>query len=455
MLTYRRAALALSPLALLLSGVSAAAQDADRMDEVVAASADDQKYMGAALVVMGDEVLLDEAYGSADLEWGIANTTDTKFRIGSVTKQFTAASILLLQERGLLDIDQPVGTYLADVPASWDAITLRHLLHHTSGIPNLTDFDDFGTWKYLPTNRAEIIARFADKPLDFAPGEKWSYSNSGYLLLSAVVEDVSGQAYGAFVTENIFDPLGMDSTAIDLTSAIVPRRAEGYSPSGEGIVNADYVDMGIPQGAGALYSTTHDLLKWQRGLFGGEVLSQESLESMLTASPLDTGRNGKYALGVIRTADEEGTLYWHGGGIEGFNSWLGHDPERDLTVVVLANLNGQAAYQLGMSLVTLARGGEVTLADERETVDLTAAQLAEYAGTYAVSDSFKLAFRVEDGVLLTQATGQDAFPVFAEEKDRFFLKVVDARLTFNRDEAGEIVSVTLLQGGNETVATRE
>lgn len=454
MAAFHRATLALSPLAILFAGTAAVAQDGSRMDEVVASSAADRTYMGSALVAIGDELLLDKAYGSADLEWDISNTRDTKFRIGSVTKQFTAASILLLQERGKLDIDQPVRAYLPDSPASWEAITLRQLLQHTSGIPNLTDFDDFGTWKYLPTTRDAVIARFSDKPLDFAPGEKWSYSNSGYLVLTAIIEEVAGEPYGDFVEKNIFAPLGMADTGMDVTSAIIPRRAEGYSPAKDGIANADYVEMGIPQGAGAIYSTTGDLLKWQRGLFGGKILNAESLAAM-TAPGVEAMEGSTYAFGLIRTDDEDGTLIWHGGGIEGFNAWLGHDPDRDITVVVLANLNGGAANALGQSLVTLARGGKVTLTDERAAIDLPAERLAEYVGTYAVSETFKLALRVEDGSLVAQATGQDAFPLFAEGEDRFFLKVVDAQLVFNRDASGAIDSLTLHQNGNETRAARE
>ena len=355
MFATRRAALALSPLALFLAGNSAAAQDPARMDALVAASAAENAYMGAALVAVDGEVVFDKAYGSADLEWKIANTTDTKFRIGSVTKQFTAASILLLQQRGLLDIDQPVRTYLPESPASWDAITLRHLLQHTSGIPNLTDFDDFGTWKYLPTTLDALLARFSDKPLDFAPGEKWSYSNSGYMVLAAVAQQVSGQSLDAFMAENIFTPLGMDNTGIDRSEEILPHRAAGYSPSQQGIVNADHVDMSIPQGGGNIYSTTHDLLAWQRGLFGGHMLDARSLAEM-TAPGVAAIPGSTYGLGVIRTEDDSGTLVWHGGGIEGFNAYLAHDPNRDITVVVLANLNGGAANTLGQSLLAMARG---------------------------------------------------------------------------------------------------
>lgn len=355
MFAIRRAALALSPLALLSAGTSAAAQDPARMDALVAASTEEKVYMGAALVAVGDAVVFDKAYGSADLEWDVANTTDTKFRIGSVTKQFTAASILLLQQRGLLDIDQPVRTYLPDSPASWDAITLRHLLQHTSGIPNLTDFDDFGTWKYQPTTLDALLARFSDKPLDFAPGEKWSYSNSGYMVLAAVAEKVSGRSLGAFMAENIFTPLGMENTGIDRSEEILPHRAAGYSPSKQGMVNADHVDMSIPQGGGNIYSTTHDLLAWQRGLFSGRLLDAQTLGEM-TAPGVAAIPGSTYGFGIIRTDDESGTLIWHGGGIEGFNAYLAHDPDRAITVVVLANLNGGAANKLGQSLLAMARG---------------------------------------------------------------------------------------------------
>jgi len=432
------------------------AQDVERMDEVVSADADEGTFMGAALVAIGDDIVFDKAYGSANLEWNIANTPAAKFRIGSVTKQFTAASILLLKERGQIDLDAPVKTYWPGAPAAWDAITVRNLLQHTSGIPNVTNFDEFATVKFLPTTRDELIARFADKPLEFAPGEKWEYSNSGYILLSAIVEEVSGQDYADFVKANIFDPLGMADTAIDVNADIVPRRASGYSPSDDGIVNAEYVNMDIPTGAGALYSTTHDLLEWQRGLFGGTVLQPSSLAAM-TDPGIEAMAGATYGLGVLRTDDEDGTTVWHGGGIEGFNAMLMHDPDRDITVVVLANLNGGQASDLGRSLLQLARGGEVILPSERAATETDIAALDAYEGTYALSPSFKIKVFVEDGKLMTQATGQSAFELFAQEgaEDFFFLKVVDAQLRFNRDDAGDVASLTLYQNGQEITGTRE
>ncbi len=335
----------------------ALAQDPQRMDEIVSVEAETGAYMGAVLVVKGDTILLDKGYGSANLEWDIANTPAAKFRIGSVTKQFTAAAILLLQEQGKLTLDAPVKTYWPDAPATWDAITVRHLLQHTSGIPNFTSADDFATVKFLPTTRDELIARFADEPLEFTPGGEFSYSNSGYLLLTAIVEEVSGADYAAFVKANIFDPLGMSDTVIDVSADVVKMRAAGYMPTPEGPANAEYVNMAIPQGAGALYSTTHDLLKWQRGLFAGDVLQPDSL-AVMTAPGVTTGGNTTYGLGVFVREDDDGKTVWHGGGIEGFNTMLMHDPGEDITVAVLANINGGQADTLGKQLMELDRGGE-------------------------------------------------------------------------------------------------
>jgi CubicO group peptidase (beta-lactamase class C family) len=436
-------------LVALTLAVPAAAQDAGRMDTIVRADADKGDFMGAVLVARDGEVLLDKGYGSANLEWKIANDGDTKFRLGSVTKQFTAASILLLQERGKLKLDAPVKTYLPDAPAAWDKITVHHLLTHTAGIPNLTSFDDFQKTKTLPATPASLIARFRDRPLEFQPGEKHSYSNSGYILLSAIVERVSGQGYAAFVAENIFKPLGMADTGYDVHAMVIPRRAAGYSPRAGIVVNADYVDMTIPQGAGALYSTTHDLLKWERGLFGGKLLKPESLKAMITPY------KDNYALGVAVSTKDGATTVSHGGGIEGFNTWLGYDPDRKLTVVVLANLNGGSPGKIGNALMTLARGGAVRLPGERKAVALGPEALKAYEGSYAISPEFGFVIRVGNGKLIAQATGQGPLELYAEKLDHFFFRDVDAQIVFARDAAGKVTSATLFQNGREAKAPRK
>lgn len=422
--------------------------DPARMDAVIRADADKGGFMGVVLVARDGEILFDKGYGSANLEWKIANDGDTKFRLGSVTKQFTGAAILLLQERGKVTLDAPIKTYLPDAPAAWDKVTVRNLLTHSSGIPNFTSFDDYAKLKTLAATTDSLIARFRDKPLDFQPGEKYAYSNSGYILLTAIVEKASGQPYAAFLADNVFKPLGMTDTGYDSHATIIPRRAAGYSPSPQGVVNTDYLDMTIPQGAGALYSTSHDLLKWQRGLFGGKLLKPDSLKAYLTPF------RDNYALGVTVVTADGSTTVSHGGGIEGFNTWLGYDPDRKLTVVVLANLNGDAPGRLGQAMFTLARGGKVTLASERQSVSLAPEALQAYVGTYDIAPTFGIAVRAEGGKLIAQATGQDPIEMLAEKPDHFFFRTVDAQLVFTRDAQGRITGAILHQGGRQMPAKK-
>src|SRR5438552_78915 len=182
------------------------------------------KFMGTVLVAQDGKILLDKGYGFANLECEIPNTPTTKFRLGSITKQFTAASILLLEERGKLKVEDPVKKYLPTAPAAWDKVTIFHLLTHTAGIPNTPDFAGMSI-----SSTAENVARFRDKPLDFQPGERWNYSNSGYILLGLLIEWLSGERYADFVRENIFAPLGMKDSGYDSNTALIERRASGYS----------------------------------------------------------------------------------------------------------------------------------------------------------------------------------------------------------------------------------
>ncbi|RYY44845.1 MAG: serine hydrolase, partial [Sphingomonadales bacterium] len=389
------------------------------------------------------KILLDKGYGSANLEWKIANDGDTKFRLGSVTKQFTATAILLLAERGKVSLDGVVKTYLPDAPASWDKVTVRNLLNHSAGIPNFTSFDDYGKTKALATTPTELIARFRDKPLDFAPGERMDYSNSGYVVLTAIVEKVSGQPYGTFVADNIFKPLGMADSGYDSPKTVLARRASGYSPSPDGVINADYLDMTVPQGAGGLYSTTHDLLKWQAALFGGKVLKPESFTAYTTPY------KNNYALGVMVAKADGKTSIEHSGGIDGFNTWLGYDPDSKVTVIVLANLNGGAASALGKSMMTLGRGGAVTLPSERKAIAVAPATAREYVGEYELTPTFGIVVRYEGGKLTAQATNQAALELFAEKPDFFFYRATDAQIAFTRDASGKVTGAVLHQAGRQ------
>lgn len=267
------------------------------MNQVVQNYVDNKSFMGVVLVAEKDKVLLSQGYGDADLEWGIKNSPDAKFRIGSLTKQFTAASILLLQERGKLKPEDPVKTWLPDAPPSWEKVTVFHLLTHTSGIPNFTGGPGWDLYQRQDHTPQESIARIRDKPLDFEPGKKFYYSNSNYILLGQIIERVSGVPYAEFLQRNVLTPLGMTETGVDVTSSVLPERAQGYDSVPDGFRHSSYVSMTISYSAGYLYSTSGDLLKWERGLFGGKLLSPASLKQMTTPhlgrlrdGPLHQGR---------------------------------------------------------------------------------------------------------------------------------------------------------------------
>ncbi len=418
-------------------------QDTARMEQVVESYVNDGKFMGTVLVARGTQALLDKGYGSADLEWGVANAPGTKFRLGSVTKQFTAASILMLEERGKLSVEDPVKKYIAGAPAAWDKITLRNLLTHTSGIPNFTSFPEYSKMEPFPAKPAQILALFENKPLEFAPGAKMSYCNSGYVVLGMVVEKASGESYAKFVQDNIFTPLGMKDSGYDSNREVIPHRASGYVRDKKGFENAGYVDMTIPFSAGALYSTTEDLLKWEQGLFGGKLLKPESLKKMTTPYL------NHYAFGLFVNEVKGRTVVSHGGGIEGFNTHLAYYPEDKLTVVVLSNVNGPAPGEIAGKLAALAHGEKVTLASERTEVAVPAAELGQYVGTYDMGQGLNMYMRQEGDHLTTQLSGQGQLRVYGEANGRFFLKEVDAELEFQKDGGGKVTAVVLHQGGME------
>jgi CubicO group peptidase (beta-lactamase class C family) len=324
--------------------VPSGAQDVARMDAIARGYADSKAFMGSVLVARDGQVLLNKGYGFANLEWNVPNTPTTKFRLGSITKQFTAASILLLAERGKLSLDDPIKKHMRDAPAAWDAVTIHHVLTHTSGIPSFTGFPEYRTLKLSPSPVEKTVALFRDKPLEFRPGERMNYSNSGYVLLGYLVEQISGQSYANFVRDNIFMPLGMKDSGYDMNAPVISQRASGYTPGPGGIVNAAFIDMSIPHGAGALYSTTEDLLRWTQGIFGGKLLSAASVEKMTTPY------KNNYAYGVLVLEQNGRRLITHSGGIEGFNSYLAYYPADKLTIVALANVNGGAPEQIGRQL---------------------------------------------------------------------------------------------------------
>jgi CubicO group peptidase (beta-lactamase class C family) len=307
--------------------------EAAAIDAFLATAFDGAPFRGAVLAARAGEMILRRGYGLADAEQNIANGPETRFRLGSVTKPITALAVLTLVAADKLDVQQPVCVYLTDCPSAWQPITLHHLLSHTSGIPDLTRFANYEATKAQPSTPSETLARFSGRPLDFAPGTAWDYSNSNYIVLGAIIEQVTGQSYADYVQTAIFDPLGMASSGYDYN---LDTLAVGYRPDG---TRADFLDMSIPFAAGALYSTVDDLYTLDRGLVAGTLLPAEIQAGLFTphATIPDRARTLGYGYGWIVEEGPQGTVLWHSGSIEGFSAGLARYVEPDVVIVVLSN----------------------------------------------------------------------------------------------------------------------
>jgi CubicO group peptidase (beta-lactamase class C family) len=322
-------------LILFLASVIAVAADStnfsSKADAYLLTLAREEQFSGTVLVATNGNVVFANGYGMANREYDIANTTNTIFRLGSVTKQFTAMCVLILQEEHKLNVTNLVSNYVEDCPEAWRAITIHHLLTHTAGIPSFTGFPDNMRFERLPTTVAATVQRFKDKPLDFEPGTKMRYSNSGYVLLGYIIEKVAGKSYEEFLTERVFRPLGMKHSGYDHPATLLPNRAAGYTRSGTNILNCIPFAMDTPHAAGALYSTVVDLLTWDQALYSERLVSASALGAMFTEF------KGKYCYGWFHDNIAGRGIYSHGGGISGFRTHVIRFPKERVYIAVLSN----------------------------------------------------------------------------------------------------------------------
>jgi len=299
------------------------------------------EFVGLSVAVArGDHLIVDEGVGIADLEWKAPADASTVMRIGSVTKQFTAAAIMKLHEQGRIGLDDSIARYLPDFDTEGHTVTIRQLLTHTSGIPNYTSQPAFFARQApLDLSDKELLASIKGVPFDFEPGTKWLYSNTNFYLLGMIVAKVSGMSYADYMQQTFFDPLGLTHTRYGATAPIIPRRAQGYSYdfATKRHRNAAPLSMNVPGAAGALISTAGDLLRWQIALTGGRAVSPASYRQMIDSS-VPTGRgDSKYGFGLGIDKLDGHQVVSHNGGINGFNSMLSYVPDLGLRVAVISN----------------------------------------------------------------------------------------------------------------------
>lgn len=319
-----------------------------RAEAYMAAQVAVNEFAGVVLVAVDGHPVFREAYGFANRDWDIPNAPDTKFRIGSVTKQFTAAAILLLEQDGELKVSDPVGRHLPDVPKAWADVTLLQLMSHTGGIPEHSPAA-FPGGLAANVTPARTIALVKDKPLGFTPGEQHRYSNTGYVLLGMVVEEVGRPGYAKFLQKRIFDPLGMRDTGVERPRQVLPNRATGYVRE-DGRPAAPHLSMSWPFAAGAMYSTADDLLKWDQALADGRLLGPAARKTRVTAV-----KDG-YACGVVAGKLHGRPTVWHNGRLPGSRAYLLRLPDAGLCVVVLTNHDWCRPEPIGDALAAIALG---------------------------------------------------------------------------------------------------
>lgn len=554
----------------LQGGVAAqtSAQKAAKIDEVLTAANKNRLFNGAVLVAENGKVIFKKGFGKANMEWDIPNTPDTRFRLGSITKQFTATLMLQLVEQGKVKLDGKITDYLPDYRKDvGEKVTVHQLLNHTSGIPSYTSLPNFeGDVSRTPYKVDDFVKKYASGDLEFEPGTKFSYNNSGYFLLGAIIEKVTGKTYEMVLKEKILDPVGMKNTGYDHHGTILEKRASGYEKTADGYRNASYLDMSLPYAAGSLYSTVEDLYLWDQALYTDRVLSAQSKDLMHKPNLDNYAYGWQIAKAKLGTGMETAAAIKHGGGINGFNTMIGRYPAQKNLIVLLDNTSqGRNLSQVERELTNIlynqphsllkmpladvllgtfqAKGLDAGLAQYRElktrqanaydfsepelnrlgylllgmkkhkeavevfklnveaypqgfntydslgeaylesgntelaiqnykkslelnpqntgatamlkrlenktlSVDTTAYDA--YVGEYELNPNFKVLVFKDGDKLMTQATNQPAFELYPEGTDKFFLKVVDAKVTFIRDDKGTVASLVINQGGRES-----
>jgi D-alanyl-D-alanine carboxypeptidase len=320
---------------------------ADRVDDIVKAHLKKSKAPAASFaVIRNGKVVKSAGYGLANVEHKVPATKKTVYQLGSITKQFTAVAVMMLVEAGKLNVDEAVSNILADLPASWSGVTVRHLLTHTSGITGYTSLPNFQSMERKDVTHAEVIKSVASLPLEFKPGEKWNYSNTGYYLLGMIIEKLSAKGYSGYLQEKIFGPLGMSSTRTNDLSAIIPNRAAGYTRRGEEVRIAPMISMSWPFSAGVLVSTVTDMAKWDAAVGTDKLLKKSSWDMVWTPVRLNDGSTHPYGFGWAVESENGHRRIEHGGGIPGFTTDMARYPDDGLTVVVLTNSDANNPGQL-------------------------------------------------------------------------------------------------------------
>jgi len=424
----------------------------ERIDALAAEQLAKPGGVGLSIAVaQKGKVLLEKGYGKADLEFDVPADEQTMFRIGSVTKQFTAALVMRLVEQKKLALDDELAKFVPDFPLQGHKVTILQLLQHTSGVKSYTDVGE--AWKKvwpLELSDAELLALVKDAPFDFEPGSEWRYNNTGYYLLGMVLEKVAGKSYAEQLQTEVCAPLGLARTRYDSNRDLIRNRAQGYGLEGDKLVNDHILGMRQPGAAGGIVSTAGDLVRWQMALTSGKVVKPESFAQMRTPGRLANGKETHYGFGLQIDEWEGKPRVLHGGGIHGFNSMLLWLPGEDLHVAVISNGEPLSSKKLADAISFAALGIDKPAAKDEP---IPAELIARLVGDYVFA-GLKLDSRIfeREGKLMVQAKGQGAFRILWQGGLEFRAEFdTDVKLVFAEDGK----SLVLHQGGRKAEGARK
>ena len=419
-------------LVLILLGtnmIKAESNIKNQIDDYISTYTEISTFSGSVLIAKDGKVIINKGYGKADIELDVNNSKDNKFRIGSLTKQFTAAAILQLEEKNKLKIDDSIDNYINDYP-NGKKIKIRYLLNHTSGIFDYTRTQKFRDMMGKKIQLEELIELFKDKELNFLPGEKYQYCNSNYVLLGYIIEQVSGLNYEQYLRENIFRPLNMKNTGYAYHHRIIEGRASGYVMNQVGSkMNMYHDDATFAHGAGALYSTTADLYKWDRALYTNKLLSESSKKKMFQVY------KGNYGLGFKIGEIFGHKRYYHHGATMGYTGSIIRYIEDNTTIIVLSNLNGTPIEKITRDLSAIVFNKNYYLPNIDYEIDNK--EFGKYTGTFKLKSGREVQIRSQYGKYFAKMSRGPAFEIIPSGKHEFLLKVMGDKLEFTDQRNGK------------------
>jgi len=429
---------------LLVFHLSRAQTVPETIDELLKVYSKQFAFNGNVLVAQHDSIIFEKGYGFRDLASHQTNDRNTIFQVGSITKQFTAAIILQLRQKNLLRLDDALSKYIPGYP-NGDQITIEQLLTHTSGVYNYTADENFMRSRAsVPIALDSLIGLFKNKPLDFKPGTKYNYSNSGYVLLGYIIEKLTGKTYFAVVREQILEPLHMKHSGFDFKGLKSSDKATGYLKlTATRSQLASIVDSTVSYAAGAMYSCLEDMYAWDRSLYTNAIIDSVSIRDAFTP------HLANYGYGWVIDTVYGKKVVMHEGGTFGFVSFIGRIPDDKTCIILFDNHSGIGMVKIAEDINAIMNNQPYDFPKYRKEIELDEATLRQYEGVYQFGPHFLISIKINDGHLTAQANGQGQNDFYAEKKDYFFAKIVETQMQFIRDGDGKVTRLTIYQGGQE------